>query len=223
LLVAAWLGFRDEQPTLDQTSLVVLFGGVVTLGGFLFRQWSKLKNRRVEYLKTLTENLYFRTLGNGPGVLHTLLASAEEQEIVEVVLAYRFLLAAPEGLTAPALDAAVEDWLRGSCQRDIDFEVDDAVAKIRRLEVIDGETTLRARPVAEALSALDRRWDDLFQYRHTSVDAGGTAEPAETDRGADADSGGTHLLRLRRVVDRFSGRLGDRLLRREGTPVDGPS
>ncbi len=101
LLIAAWLGFRDEQPTLDQTSLVVLFGGVVTLGGFLFRQWSKLKNRRVEYLKTLTENLYFRTLGNGPGVLHTLLASAEEQEIVEVVLAYRFLLAAPEGLTAP--------------------------------------------------------------------------------------------------------------------------
>jgi hypothetical protein len=144
-----------------------------------------------------------------------LLASAEEQEIVEVVLAYRFLLAAPEGLTAHALDAAVEDWLHGSCQRDIDFEIDDAVAKLRRLGVIDGEATLRARPLAEALSALDRRWDDLFQYRHISVEAGGADDQAETDRGADADSGRTHLLRLRRVVDRFSGRVGDRLLRRE--------
>ena len=95
LLVGAWLGFRDEQPDIDQAALVILLGGALTLGGFVFRQWAKLKNRRLEYLKTLTENLYFRTLAAGTGVLHTLLSSAEQQEVVEVLLAYRFLLAAP--------------------------------------------------------------------------------------------------------------------------------
>ena len=96
LLVGAWLGFRDEQPDIDQAALVILFGGSVTLAGFLFRQWTKLKNRRLEYLKILTENLYVRTVAAGPGVLHTLLSSAEQQEVVEVLLAYRFLLAAPD-------------------------------------------------------------------------------------------------------------------------------
>ena len=165
LLVGAWLGFRDERPELDQTSLVILFGGAVTLGGFVVRQWTKLKNRRLEYLKTLTENLYFHTLADGPGVLHTLLSSAEQQEIIEVLLAYRFLLAAPDGLTTAELDAAIETWLRDSYQSDIDFEIDDAVAKLRRLEVIEDRATMRALPLPEALALLDRRWDDLFQHR----------------------------------------------------------
>ena len=167
LLVGTWLGFRDEQPEIDQAALVILFGGVVTLGGFVFRQWTKLKNRRLEYLKTLTESLYFRTLGAGPGVLHTLLWSAEQQEVAEVLLAYRFLLAAPGGLTAAELDAEVETWLRDAGQGDIDFEVADAVAKLRRLEVIEGRSPMRALPLAESLALLDRRWDDLFRHQPT--------------------------------------------------------
>jgi hypothetical protein len=165
LLVAAWLGLRDDRPELDQTSLVLLFGGAIALGGFVFRQFSKLKNRRLEYLKTLSDNLYFHTLGDGPGVLHTLLASAEQQETVEVLLAYRFLLGAPEGLTAEQLDATIESWLRESYRNDIDFEVEDALAKLRDLEVTEGLTVIRAVPLPEALSMLDRRWDDLFNHR----------------------------------------------------------
>jgi hypothetical protein len=163
LLVAAWLGFRDDRPTLDQTALVILFGGVVTLGGFLFRQWAKLKNRRVEYLKTLTENLYFRTLADGPGVIHTLLSSAEQQEVIEVVVAYRFLLTSPRGMTARELDAKVEEWLQATCQRQIDFDVDHAVAKLRALELVDGTRRLRSRTLVDAVAMLDRRWDDLFR------------------------------------------------------------
>lgn len=169
LLVAAWLGFRDEPPQLDQTALVILFGGVLTLGGFLVRQWTKLKNRRVEYLKTLTENLYFRTLADGPGVIHTLLSSAEQQEVIEVLLAYRLLLASPEGLTASELDARIEAWLRATCNRDIDFEIDDAIAKLRQLELIEGSRKLRSRPLVDSLVMLDRRWDDLFQYTPAAV------------------------------------------------------
>jgi hypothetical protein len=164
LLVAAALGLREEAPDLDQTALLVLLGGVVTLGSFGFRQWTKLKNRRVEYLKTLSENLYFRTLGDGPGVVHTLLAAAEQQEVIEVLLAYRFLLDSPDGVTVADLDTRVERWLRDRCQRDIDFEIDDAVAKLRRLEIIEGDRSIRPRPLAPTLAALDQRWDELFSF-----------------------------------------------------------
>jgi hypothetical protein len=92
------------------------------------------------------------------------LSSAEQQEVIEVLLAYRFLLAAPEGLIASELDARIEAWLRATCSRDIDFEIDDAIAKLRQLELIEGSRKLRSRPLVDSLVMLDRRWDDLFQY-----------------------------------------------------------
>jgi hypothetical protein len=165
VLIGAWLGVRDEQPELDQGALVALFGGLIALGGFLVRQWTKLKNRRLMYLKTLSETLYFRTLADGPGVLHTLLSSAEQQEVIEVILAYRFLLDAPGGLTRDDLDRDVERWLRSVCHRDIDFEIDDALAKLRGLELVESAPLLRSRPLPEALARLDRRWDDLFRHQ----------------------------------------------------------
>jgi hypothetical protein len=217
LVVAAWLGLRDDAPELDQTSLLLLFGGAVTLGGFLVRQWTKFKNRRVEYLKTLSENLYFRTLADGPGVIHTLLASAEQQEVAEVLLAYRFLLDEPQGTTADGLDGAVEAWLRDTCRLDIDFEVEDAVAKLRRLGAVEDGSRLRARPLPDVLAGLDRRWDDLFRHRPTDT-PGGSADARDGDGGGGrgGDDGGDGavpagpLIRLRRIVDRFTGRLGDR-------------
>ncbi|MEL6984499.1 MAG: TMEM143 family protein, partial [Actinomycetota bacterium] len=185
LLIGAGLGFRDESPELDQTALVILLGGALTLGGFLFRQWTKLKNRRVNYLKTLSENLYFRTLADGPGVLHTLLATAEQQEVIEVLLAYRFLLAEPGGRTAAQLDTAVEAWLHQACQQEIDFEVDDAVGKLRRLEVVEGSEQLRPVPLATALQDLDRRWDDLFRHQPDDEPSGGGGVAAADANGSD--------------------------------------
>ncbi|MCP3992821.1 MAG: DUF3754 domain-containing protein [Actinomycetia bacterium] len=216
LLVGAGLGLRDETPVLDQTALLILVGGALTFGGFLFRQWTKLKNRRVEYLKTLSENLYFRTLADGPGVLHTLLSAAEQQEVVEVMLAYRFLLAAPDGSTAAKLDVAVERWLRRTCQRDIDFEVDDAIAKLRRLGIVEGRRVLRPVPLSSTLSALDQRWDDLFRHQPGDEDGENDADSDRVTSGRGAGESSTRLIQLRRVVDRFTGRYSDRLLRRQG-------
>ena len=164
VLLGAWLGVREDRPELDQSALVALLGGIVALGGFLLRQWSKLKNRRLRYMKTLSETLYFRTLADGPGVVHTLLSAAEQQEVIEVLLAHRFLLAAPDGLSAEDLDAAVERWVHETCQLDVDFEVDDALGKLRDLDLVEGGPLLRARPLHEALPRLDRRWDGLFRH-----------------------------------------------------------
>ena len=213
LLAGAWLGFRDEQPEIDQAALVILFGGVITLGSFVFRQWTKLKNRRLEYLKTLTANLYFRTLAASLGVIHTLLSSAEQQEVIEVLLAYRFLLSARSGLTVIELDTQVETWLRDVGEGDIDFEVTDAVSKLRRLEVIEGQFTMRALPLSDSLALLDRRWDDLFRHQPNEG-----APPSDLVDQSIATDGTPRprLIRLRRVVDRFRGRIGERRTEREG-------
>lgn len=219
LVIAALLGLRDDAPELDQTALVILFGGAVTLGGFLFRQWTKLKNRRVEYLKTLSENLYFRTLADGPGVVHTLLSSAEQQEVAEVLLAYRFLQADDEPVSLDRLDRLIEVWLAESCRRDVDFEVDDAIGKLRRLAAVDGaDDAMRPVPLPAVLAHLDARWDALFHFP-TGDDDGdaiaagqGTAAPSPV-----VDAGRGQLVRLRRVLDRFGGRLGGRLVRREAS------
>ena len=174
VLVGAWIGLRDEEPRLDQGRMVVLIGGIFTLGGFLIRQWSKFKNRRLRYLKTLSESLYFRTVASGPGVLHALLDAAEQQETAEVLLAYRFLAGAPEPLTPGELDAAVQAWLRDTYRAEVDFQVDDALAKLRDLDLLvrpdacaDGPSPgesehVTVQPLPEALDRLDDRWDAMF-------------------------------------------------------------
>ncbi|MEO6988078.1 MAG: TMEM143 family protein [Aquihabitans sp.] len=177
LLAGTWLGLSSEQPKIDQAALVVLFGGLAAIGGFFVRQWTKLKNRRVAYLKMLSEVLYFRTLSTGPGVLHTLLVTAERQEVIETLLAYRFLLEHPDGISASDLDEEIEVWLRGSCQREIDFDVDDALDKVRRLGLVHGDARVSARPLSEVLYQLDQRWNALFDHRsrrpeHSTVIAG---------------------------------------------------
>ena len=213
VLAGSYIGLRDEQPEINQAALLILFGGTVALGSFGFRQWTKLKNRRIEYLKTLSENLYFRTVADGPGVFHILLSSAEEQEVNEVLISYRLLLSSAEAMTADELDHAAEQWLAESFESDIDFEVDDALGKLSRLAIATTDGDGRWSPVGlgEALIRLDRRWDDLFSF--SSIDDGVAIDPtAPADDAvdeADADNAPA-LLRFRRVVDRFRSRLGER-------------
>lgn len=213
VLVGFYVGIRDEQPDVDQAALLVLFGGLAALGGFVFRQWNKLKNRRIDYLKTLSENLYFRTVADGPGVFHILLSSAEEQEVNEVLIAYRLLLAADDPPTSEELDRAAEHWIAETCAADVDFEVDDALAKLSRLEIATVDRNDRWRPahLDEALARLDRRWDDLFRFEPADDGSDPTAQTEPGSDDANPDKAPT-LLRLRRVVDRFRNRLGERLI-----------
>ena len=129
-----------------------------------------------------------------------------------MLLAYRFLLAAPDRLTAAELDAKVEKWLRDAGQGDIDFDVDDAVAKLRRLDVVEGHSAMRALPLTESLALLDRRWDDIFQHQPDDL----VAPPAVPGESV-ANHGrlSPRLIRLRRVIDRFRGRLDGRRTERE--------
>ena len=53
---------------------------------------------------------------------------------------------------------------------DIDFEVDDALAKLERLAILkrDGDT-LSVPPLDATLIELDRAWDNFFTYANAQA------------------------------------------------------
>jgi hypothetical protein len=150
---------------IDSRSVVTGFTGLVILGAYLTRHWSKYKNRRVLFNKLLAENLYFRNLDNNEGVLTRLIDEAEEEESKEALLAYYFLLHSEDGLSEPDLDRVVEKWLEDRFDMVIDFEVDDALAKLATLELAtETDGTYRVCSMDNALERLDARWDAFFPY-----------------------------------------------------------
>ena len=166
LLLGFWLGLRDEPVQLDQAQLVALGAALMAFGGFLVRQFTKFRNRKIQFMKALSENLYFRNLDNDAGVFHHLLDAAEEEEVKEAVLAYHFLRTAGSPLSPAELDGRIEDWFVRRWDAAFDFEVDDGVDKLRRLRLIedDGEGRWTAVDLDEAGRRLDETWDGLFSY-----------------------------------------------------------
>jgi hypothetical protein len=177
LLLAFWFGLRREPVELSQGQLVTLGAALAALGGFLVRQFGKFKNRKIQFMKSLSDNLYFRNLDNDAGVFNHLLDAAEEEEVKEAVLAYHFLRTAEGALTADELDRRIEDWFARRWEAEFDFEVADGVRKLRRLRLIDDtEGKLSAVALEEAARRLDETWDDLFVYNTR----GATATQART-------------------------------------------
>jgi Protein of unknown function (DUF3754) len=166
LLLGFWLGVRAEPVRLDRGQLVALGAGLVAFGSYMVRQFTKFTNRKVQFLKALSENLYFRNLDNGAGVFHHLLDAAEEEEVKEAVLAYHFLRTAARPLTTAELDRRIEDWFARRWEVAFDFEVDDGISKLRRLGLVedDGQGRLTATTLDQAKRRLDQIWDDLFTY-----------------------------------------------------------
>ena len=109
-LIGYWLGIISEPVSLDQAALVALLASIGGIASYLFKQFSNFKNRKLAFMQTLTENLYFKNLDNNAGVFHRLIAEADEEECKEAFLAYYFLLV-KQGITdADTLDSAIESW-----------------------------------------------------------------------------------------------------------------
>jgi len=162
---AFWMGLSKEEAQLNQKHLIALGAGLATLGGFLFRQISKFKNRKIKFMKALSDNLYFKNLDNNAGVFHHLIDAAEEEEVKEAVLAYFFLLTEKRPLSKAELDDLIEKWLETGWGCKINFEIEDAINKLERLELVTREgDMLQCLPLAEAKRRLDHIWDNYFRF-----------------------------------------------------------
>ncbi|HXH56929.1 TMEM143 family protein [Iamia sp.] len=161
LLVLFWVGVRDDEVDIGQTQLAAIALGLGSLLAFGWRQWTKFKNRRIQFMKTLSENLYFRNLDNDVGVFHHLLDAAAEEEIKEILLALHFLTDGPE--TADGLDERIEAWSAEHLDCVFDFDVRDALDKLGDLGLIEvRDDEHHAVSLDEARRRLDQRWDAYF-------------------------------------------------------------
>ena len=145
-------------------AFLALISGVI---GYGIRSFHGYLRTREKYQLSLTRSLYFQNLDNNAGVLYHLLNEAEEQEFREVVLAYWLLWrGGMQNSRGAELDAAAEAWLQDRCGLAVDFEVSDALAKLRRLGLSELSPTgrWRAVPIEAALATLDRAWDEQFAY-----------------------------------------------------------
>ena len=163
-LLAFWLGLRSESVAMTQQHFISFGLGMGVFAGFIFKEWSKFKNRKIKFMKALSDNLYFKNLDNNAGVFHTLIDSAEEEDFKEALLAYTFLLNAPQGLSASTLDKKIEDWFQNKYHCQLDFEISDALGKLTRMQLVTfNDKSYFAIPLAQAKQRLNLRWDNIFK------------------------------------------------------------
>ncbi|KOR33282.1 hypothetical protein TI05_01980 [Achromatium sp. WMS3] len=167
--------FHGGEVTMpNATQFAQIVGGITALGaiiGFVVQQWTKYKTRKIEFLKTLGDSLYFKNLDNNAGVFHHIIDTAEEEECKEAILGYYFLLKHPDGLTEAVLDHTIEQWFATKYNTILDFEVDDALRKLKELELCtyqhpqpDSEIVYQALSLENACIRIDTIWDNYFQY-----------------------------------------------------------
>jgi hypothetical protein len=165
VVVGAYLGFSG-QVTQDQLMKAVgALSVVIGAGAFMWRQYSNYSFRKLKYQRKVADNIYFKNINNDAGVFETLISSAEDQEVKEVLLAYHSLLTAGPAAHAGELDRRIENWLKATFQIEADFEVGDALSKLEGLGFLtqkDGK--IAAVPLPDALSRLDTLWDRLYDF-----------------------------------------------------------
>lgn len=162
-ILSYWLGLNQQPLEISKTEILALLAGVGTLGAYLWKQYSNFKNRKLRFMQSLTQNLYFKNLDNNEGVFHRLIDEAEEEEVKEALLAYFFLNQETQGLSKQSLDNKIEQWLLKQKNTAINFEIDDALNKLIELNLVTIKNDhYQAIELNQALKILDKRWDDYF-------------------------------------------------------------
>ena len=164
VVAGAYLGISGTVEEDAMKQALGALSGLGALGGFLARQWIKYERQKLKYQKQVSDNAYFNNLNNNAAFFDHLIGASEDSEVKEAVLAYAFLAEADGPLDEATLDGRIEAWLRESCEVEVDFEIDDALAKLERFGLVRREgDALRAVDPETARARLDSAWADLTE------------------------------------------------------------
>ena len=167
-LITMYAAYQTGEVLNISNSKASLIQGLIALGvlaAYLFRQYNNYVSKKIKFSKMLTDSLYFKNMGNNSGVFPMLIDSAEEEELKETILAYTFLSLSQEPLSAEALDSQIEDWIQTAFQIQLDFDVEDALHKLKNIGLgveVNGKWTVL--PLDKALVRVDELWDGIFDY-----------------------------------------------------------
>jgi hypothetical protein len=167
-LSAMYAAYKSGESLDLLNSKTALNQGLIALGilgGYLFRQYSSFVNKKIRFSKMLSDSLYFKNLGNNSGAFYSLLNSSEEEELKETILAYAFLNRSSKPLTADELDYQIESWFQTKLNTDLDFDVTDALFKLKNIGLgIEKNNKWEVIPLEKALILIDELWDGIFEY-----------------------------------------------------------
>ena len=169
LVAGFYLGLTSPVEHEQVVKAFAALSGLAALGALIMRQRLKYERLSLKYQKQISDHVYFRNVSNNAGIFDYVVGAAEEQECKEAFLAYCFLVGAKDPPDQATLDGRIEQWLKATFGIDIDFEVDDALAKLERLGLLkrQGEG-LAVQPLSEALVVLDRIWDEFFLFANVA-------------------------------------------------------
>jgi hypothetical protein len=158
-----YLGLTGTIHDNDFDRALAALSGLFALGAFALRQWGNFHRQSLIHQKQLTDNIYYRNVNNNSGIFNYLIGEAEEQDWKEALLAYYGLLTADSPLARETLDGCVEELLARVFGISADFEIDDALARLKRLDLLgERDARLSVPPLPDALARLDKEWNDFF-------------------------------------------------------------
>lgn len=170
------LGVGGEQVQQFLPVLLAVLSLGVMFGGFAFKQYLNYKNKRLKFLKDVSDTLFFKNLVCNAGVFHSLIDAAEEEICKEALLALCFLWQHPEGLRAEILDQKIEAWL-AELGVTVDFHVEKALHVLGQIRydeaalVFQKKEHWHATPLPEACRLLDGIWDNLYPYANSVLES----------------------------------------------------
>jgi hypothetical protein len=163
LVIGFYLGIVGAVEGDEVKKAFAAMSGLAALGGFVMRQWMNYQRRSLKYQKVLTDHIYFRNINNNAGIFDAVIGAAEDQECKEAFLAYYFLHIATEPSTQAMLEQRIEAWLKATFGVEVEFAVDEALAKLDRLGVLVRAGDRLAVPTLdETLARLHGVWRDFF-------------------------------------------------------------
>jgi hypothetical protein len=121
----------------------------------------------------LSDHAHSNKLNTNAGCFDHLIAASEDAEVKEAFMAYALLFLHGEPMTMPALDRHVEAWFKAQFDEVIDFEIDDAIAKLERLSLVErAGGRYRAVPLEKAIAHCGDAWQLLSaNIAHGGVEA----------------------------------------------------
>jgi hypothetical protein len=152
-------------------------GAAVGLGGIAFRQFFNFLNQKQRYMVVLAQNLYFHAMADNRGVMIKLTDRAAEEDVKEEMLLYTVLVKEHSNRRdLPAIDRAIEQYLKSSFGVSVDFDLEDALNRLVADKLVheDEDGTLTALMPREAAAHLDKRWDSFLDELQDIGDNEGT-------------------------------------------------
>jgi len=159
IVLSAYLGISGK---VEEDSLKKAIASGTILAAFIglgLRQWVSYDRHSLRQHKLLSDHAHSNKLNTNAGCFDYLIAASEDAEVKEAFMAYALLYFHGAPMEMAALDAKIEHWFKQRFDVVIDFEIDDAIAKLERLSLVVREgKTFRAVSLDRAIASCADNW-----------------------------------------------------------------